>query len=435
MLHHTQIDGCLDRKLVEHLLKDLFVLAACYHEGFNIGAAVEFQNHRRHLDSVGSGAADSENSEWHGGRQSLLHTKETCQDWRMKALILAGGTGSRLRPITHSIAKQLVPVANKAVIEYGIEAIRETGVTDFGIIVGDSRKEIEEHLGDGSRWSASFQFIQQEAPLGLAHAVKTARDYLGSDRFIMYLGDNLIRGGVKELVDQFEHSQFDASILLTKVPNPEQFGVAELEGESVVRLQEKPAKPKSDLALVGVYLFTPLIFEAIETLKPSNRGEYEITDAIQTLIDWQRDVRYQIVTGWWKDTGTVEAMLEANRLILDSLDHASCGSFLDSQIDECVSIAEGAEIQRSKVVGPCIIGARCKIIDSEIGPYAAIGEGSTIVGSRLLNSIVMSGSRIERVPAPISGSLIGRGVTFKGAEKTEGFASLVLGDNSSVILP
>src|SRR5688572_28295285 len=239
----------------------------------------------------------------------------------MKALILAGGKGSRLRPITYSTAKQLVPVANKPVIEYGIEAIREAGVSDFGIIVGDSHAEIEDAMGDGSRWDAKFTYIPQDAPLGLAHAVKTAKPYLQEDRFIMYLGDNLIKTGVADLVKEFENDAYDASILLTRVPNPEEFGVAELDGDRVVRLEEKPKQPKSDYALVGVYLFGPSVFDAIDTLKPSFRGEYEITDAIQKLIDGGKDVRSHIVTGWWKDTGTVQAMLEANRLILETMEH------------------------------------------------------------------------------------------------------------------
>lgn len=353
----------------------------------------------------------------------------------MKALILAGGTGSRLRPITHSIAKQLVPVANKAVIEFGIEAIRETGITDFGIIVGDAHSEIERHLGDGSRWGCKFCYIPQSSPLGLAHAVKTAQDYLGSDKFIMYLGDNLIKGGVSELVTEFQRTPHDASILLTKVPNPEQFGVAELSGDRVVRLQEKPKEPKSDLALVGVYLFTPLIFDAIDTLKPSFRGEYEITDAIQTLIDWDKDVRYQIVTGWWKDTGTVEAMLEANRLILEDMTESNDGVCTDSRIEGSVKIGSGSMVKGSTIRGPAIVGCDCVVENSFIGPYSAIADGVRLVNAEVENSIVMEGSRIEGVRNRVSDSLVGRGVTVCQSDRKPSTVSLVLGDNSSVNLP
>ncbi|MCH8274728.1 MAG: glucose-1-phosphate thymidylyltransferase [Armatimonadetes bacterium] len=353
----------------------------------------------------------------------------------MKALILAGGKGTRLRPITYSVAKQLVPVANKPVIEYGIEAIRESGVRDFGIIVGESEAEIRQALGDGSRWDAKFTFIRQDAPLGLAHAVRTAQPYLQDDRFIMYLGDNLIKGGVRELVREFEGGDFDASILLTHVPNPWEFGVAELEGDRVLRLEEKPKAPKSDLALVGVYLFTPLVFEAIKTLKPSFRGEYEITDAIQTLIDWGKDVRYEIVTGWWKDTGTVEAMLEANRLILEGMKHTVKGKIEDAKIEGPVTVEEGAKIVRSTVRGPAIIGAGCEILDSFVGPFTSIADRTRVKESEIEYSIVMDDCFIDNVDGRISGSLIGRGVTVTRSQGKPKSVCLVLGDNSSVVMP
>jgi glucose-1-phosphate thymidylyltransferase len=352
----------------------------------------------------------------------------------MKALILAGGKGSRLRPITFSTAKQLVPVANKPVIEYGIEAICEAGISDFGIIVGDSHGEIESALGDGSRWGAKFTYIPQDAPLGLAHAVKTAKPYLQDDRFIMYLGDNLIKTGVAGLVDEFKNDAFDASILLTQVPNPEEFGVAVLDGDRVVHLEEKPKQPKSDFALVGVYLFGPSVFDAIDTLQPSFRGEYEITDAIQKLIDDGKNVRSHIVTGWWKDTGTVQAMLEANRLILETMSHSIDGEIYDSEIDETVSVGEGARIVSSCIRGPAIIGPRCVIEHAYVGPFTSISKGVTLKNAEIEYSIVMDDCRIEDA-GRITGSLIGRGVNVTRAARKPASLGLVLGDNSSVTLP
>jgi glucose-1-phosphate thymidylyltransferase len=352
----------------------------------------------------------------------------------MKALILAGGKGSRLRPITFSTAKQLVPVANKPVIEYGIEAIREAGISDFGIIVGDTHAEIESALGDGSRWDAKFTYIPQDAPLGLAHAVKTARPYLQDDRFIMYLGDNLIKTGVAGLVAECENDAFDASILLTRVPNPEEFGVAELDGDRVVHLEEKPKQPKSDYALVGVYLFGPSVFDAIDVLQPSFRGEYEITDAIQGLIDEGKDVRSHVVTGWWKDTGTVQAMLEANRLILETMAHAIDGEIQDSEVDDTVSVGEGARVVSSCIRGPAIIGPGCVIEHAYVGPFTSIAAGVTLRNAEIEYSIVMDDCRIEDA-GRITGSLIGRGVNVTRAARKPASLGLVLGDNSSVTLP
>ncbi len=353
----------------------------------------------------------------------------------MKALILAGGKGSRLRPITFSLAKQLVPVANKPVIEFGIDAIRAAGITDFGFIVGDTAADVKNALGNGDRWNATFSFIPQDAPLGLAHAVKTARDYLGNDKFIMYLGDNLIKTGVKELVKEFEASTADAMILLTRVPNPSEFGVAELDGDRVVRLEEKPKEPKSDYALVGVYMFTPIIFEAIETLTPSFRGEYEITDAIQTLLDLKKDVRCHIVTGWWKDTGTVDAMLEANKLILESMEHSNDGEVIDSQVAGGVTIGSGTTVSGSRITGPAIIGENCVLQNATIGPFTSIASGTRIVSSTIECSIIMDDCTIEGLDAPMFRSLIGRGVTVGKSEEHPRSLCIVLGDHSTIALP
>ncbi len=354
----------------------------------------------------------------------------------MKALILAGGTGSRLRPITYSMAKQLVPVANKPVIEYGIEAIAAAGVKQFGIIVGDTGPAVELAVGDGSRWGIEITYIPQSAPLGLAHAVATAKPFLGDDDFVMYLGDNLIKSSVATLVSEFQTHRPAATILLTPVPNPSDFGVAELENNRVVRLQEKPKDPKSNLALVGVYLFDKRIHDVIAVLKPSARGEYEITDAIQSLVDGKMEVRSHIVEGWWKDTGTVDAMLEANRLILEDIDPCLDGeSDAHSKIEGRVQIGKGSKIENSVVRGPAVIGANCIVKDSYVGPFTALADNCKLESTEIENSIVMADSEIIDAPSRLASCLIGRGVKIthqKGMPRT---MQLVLGDSSSAALP
>jgi glucose-1-phosphate thymidylyltransferase len=354
----------------------------------------------------------------------------------MKALILAGGTGSRLRPITYSMAKQLVPVANKPVIEYGIEAIAEAGVKEFGIIVGDTGAAVEAAVGDGSRWGIQITYIPQAAPLGLAHAVSTALPFLGADDFVMYLGDNLIKSPVSNLVREFQEHRPAATILLTPVPNPSDFGVAELEQNRVVRLQEKPKEPKSNLALVGVYLFDRRIHDSIAELEPSARGEYEITDAIQGLIDRNQEVRSHIVEGWWKDTGTVEAMLEANRLILEDLEPSMLGTADDhSRIEGRVKIGKGTVLKNSVVRGPAVIGDNCRVEDSFIGPFTALADNASIRSTEIENSIVMNDCVLEDAPSRLESCLIGRGASIKHRKGTPKTIQLVLGDSSSVTLP
>lgn len=351
----------------------------------------------------------------------------------MKALILAGGTGSRLRPITYSMAKQLVPVANKPVIEYGIESIAEAGIRDFGIIVGDTGPAVEAAVGDGSRWGIRITYIPQPAPLGLAHAVATAQPYLGEEDFIMYLGDNLIKSSVAGLVREFESHRPAATILLTPVPNPSSFGVAEMEEGRVVRLEEKPAQPRSNLALVGVYLFDRRIHDSIARLQPSPRGEYEITDAIQGLIDEGLVVRSHIVEGWWKDTGTVEALLEANRLILADLVPDVRGDVdADSRLEGPVRIGAGTRVVRSTITGPAIIGEGCVLEDARVGPNTAIDSRTEFRGGEIEDSIVFSESRLTVPGCRIARSLIGRGVTV--SRSGESCLELVLGDSSVVSL-
>ncbi|MFG2127291.1 glucose-1-phosphate thymidylyltransferase [Streptomyces sp. NPDC048751] len=351
----------------------------------------------------------------------------------MKALVLSGGAGTRLRPITHTSAKQLVPVANKAVLFYGLESIAAAGVTDVGVIVGDTADEIREAVGDGASFGLDITYIPQEKPLGLAHAVLIARDYLGDEDFVMYLGDNFIVGGITHLVDTFRRTRPDAQILLTRVPDPRAFGVAELNGSGqVVGLEEKPEHPKSDLALVGVYLFTPVIHEAVRAISPSRRGELEITHAIQHLIDTGADVRSTLIKGYWKDTGNVVDMLEVNRTVLEGLERR-----IDGQVDGGsetigrVVVEEGARVVNSRVVGPVVIGAGTEVRDSYVGPFTSIAENCRITDSELEFSIVLRDSSIHGV-GRIENSLIGRHVEVTPAPVVPSAHRLVLGDHSKV---
>ncbi|UCD84416.1 MAG: glucose-1-phosphate thymidylyltransferase [Deltaproteobacteria bacterium] len=357
----------------------------------------------------------------------------------MKGLILSGGKGTRLRPITHTGAKQLVPVANKPILFYGIEAIRDAGIEQIGIVVGDTHREIREAVGDGSRWGVKITYIEQEAPLGLAHAVMVSEDFLREEPFVMYLGDNLIIDGISSLVDEFRNDQPNSQILLARVPNPGQFGVAELSGGAkgevgkVVKLEEKPKKPKSDLALVGVYMFDKNVFNAVKAIKPSNRGELEITDAIQWLIDQDYMVNPHIINGWWKDTGKLEDILEANRMILDTLEMRVEGKVdKDSRIDFKVVIEPGAEVVRSNIRGPAIIGKDSRIIDSYIGPFTSVNCNTEIRASEIEHSIIMENCRITDVGARIEGSLIGRDVEVSKSEFKPRAYRLMLGDNSRI---
>ncbi|MGW2176607.1 glucose-1-phosphate thymidylyltransferase [Streptomyces sp. NPDC001732] len=352
----------------------------------------------------------------------------------MKALVLSGGAGTRLRPITHTSAKQLVPVANKPVLFYGLEAIAEAGITEVGIIVGDTAPEIREAVGDGSALGIEVTYIPQEEPLGLAHAVLIARDFLGDDDFVMYLGDNFIVGGITGLVDEFRSDRPDAQILLTQVPNPTSFGVAELDAAGrVVALEEKPKEPKSDLALVGVYLFTPAIHEAVRSIEPSWRGELEITHAIQWLIDQKRDVRSTTIRGYWKDTGNVTDMLEVNRTVLETVEpfHEDAEVDEDSEIIGRVRIEAGARVSRSRIVGPAIIGARAVISGAYVGPFTSVSEDVRIEDSEIEYSIVLRGASVAGVRR-VEASLIGRDVEVTPAPRSPSAHRLVLGDHSKV---
>lgn len=351
----------------------------------------------------------------------------------MKALVLAGGSGTRLRPFTLTSPKQLVPVANKPVLYYVLEAIAEAGITDVGIVVGETAAEIRSAVGDGSEFGLDVAYLRQEAPLGLAHAVLIAQEFLGDDDFVMYLGDNFIIDGISGAVRHFAAERPDAQVLLTRVADPTAFGVAELDAAGrIARLEEKPAEPRSDLALVGVYLFTPAVHEAVRSIEPSARGELEITDAIQWLIDAGRDVRSTTISGYWKDTGNVTDMLEVNRSVLEGIEPHTAG-FADaaSELVGRVRLEAGAEVRDSRIVGPAVIGAGAVISGSYVGPYTSIGEGCRIEDSEIEFSIVQRDSHLGGVRR-VQGSLIGRNVTVTPAPRIPAGNRLILGDHSKV---
>ena len=355
---------------------------------------------------------------------------------QLKGLILSGGAGTRLRPITHTSAKQLVPVANKPVLFYGIEALVEAGITEIGIIVApETGDEIREAAGDGSAFGAKITYIEQEAPLGLAHALLTAEDYLGQSpvRHVPRRQPAAKRPGRPGRGVPRERAR--GADPADAVKDPESYGVAELDGERVVRLVEKPKDPPSDLALVGVYMFGPEIFAAAKSIKPSARGELEITDAIDALINGGKRVEPHIVRGWWKDTGRLEDMLEANRLVLEDIERRLDGELIDSKVEGKVVIEKGAKLERSTVRGPAIIGAGAHITDSYVGPYTAIDRDVVIAGSEIEHSIVLAGSRIRDLPARMEASLLGKGVTLErslGMPKTLRF---LVGDSADISIP
>ncbi|MFI8324561.1 glucose-1-phosphate thymidylyltransferase [Streptomyces sp. NPDC085529] len=351
----------------------------------------------------------------------------------MKALVLSGGSGTRLRPITHTSPKQLVPVANKPVLYYVLEDIAGAGITDVGIVVGETADEIQDAVGDGSKFGLQVTYLPQHAPLGLAHAVLIAREFLGDDDFVMYLGDNFVVGGITDLVDEFRAERPDARILLTRVPDPTAFGVAELDAEGRVRgLEEKPERPKSDLALVGVYLFTPAVHEAVRAIKPSWRGELEITHALQWLIDHRRDVRSTVIHGYWKDTGNVADMLEVNRTVLEGIEARVEGTVDEaSEVIGRVRIDAGARVLGSRIVGPAVIGAGTVIENSYVGPYSSIADNCRIEDTEIEFSIVLNDARLNGVRR-VRASLVGRSVTVSPAPRVPSSNRLVLGDHSEV---
>jgi glucose-1-phosphate thymidylyltransferase len=347
----------------------------------------------------------------------------------MRALVLSGGAGSRLRPLTHTQAKQLIPIAGEPILFHALEAIRDTGISEVGIVVGATGAEVRAAVGDGSRWDLAVTYIEQSEPLGLAHAVLTAADFVRGEPFLMYLGDNVLLEGVTRFVREFERTRPDAQIFVTRVAEPEHFGVVVLEGERAVRLVEKPRTFVSDLALVGVYLFDDSILEACATLEPSWRGEYEITEAIQWLVDAGRTVRVELLSGWWKDTGRPEDLLEANRMLLAAREPTIEGDVdAASTLDGAVTVAAGATVRRSTLTGPVVIGAGCLVEGSSIGPDVSVEQGCTVRDSTIRDSILMAGCTVVGVDA-LEASILGRNVEVRHAASGRSHR-VVVGDQS-----
>ena len=363
----------------------------------------------------------------------------------MKGLILAGGAGTRLRPLTHTSAKQLVPIANKPILFYVIEQMAAAGIKDVGVIVGDTHAEIEAAVGDGSTFGVEVTYIPQELPLGLAHCVLIARDFLRDDDFVMYLGDNMLEQDLRVIVDRFEATReprlyFDgperrpvAQILLARVDEPRQFGVAELDryGE-IVRLVEKPIDPPSDLALTGVYVFDNTVHQAIDSITPSARGELEITDAIQWLLDHGHRVGHEILQGWWIDTGKKDPLLDCNRLVLDTIASRIDGVLdASSKVEGRVVIEAGARLERSTVRGPAVVGRDAVLVDTYVGPYTSIGSECELRDAEIEHSVVLERTRIVGV-SRIRDSLLGREVEVMRSDARPQATRLMLGDHSRV---
>jgi glucose-1-phosphate thymidylyltransferase len=348
--------------------------------------------------------------------------------------VLSGGKGTRLYPLTYTSAKQLIPVANKPVLYRVIEAIRDAGITEIGIVVGDTAEEIKLAVGRGGRWGANIVYIEQEAPLGLAHAVKISEDFLGDERFVMFLGDNVIEGGISPLIAQFANSEFNSQIVLTRVDMPEQYGVAELDNEGrIVRLIEKPKEPPSDLALVGIYMFDHHIFEAVKSIAPSWRGELEITDAIQWLVEHEYAVYPYIHRGWWIDTGAPGDMLEANSLVLEELTPCVEGYVdRDSEVDSRVTVEKGAEVINSVIRGPAIIGEDSRIVNAYVGPFTSIYHHVLIENAEISRSIVLEHSQIRNLDNRIEDSLIGRHVVIHRSPIRPRAYKFTIGDHSQL---
>jgi len=349
----------------------------------------------------------------------------------MKGLILSGGFGRRLRPLTYSGAKQLIPVANEPIIFYGINALVTTGIQELGIVVGETAEEVKQVVGTGERWGIKITYIQQEAPLGLAHAIQISKSFLKDEPFVMYLGDNILKEGINDFVKQFKKTQPHALILLTEVPNPQDFGVAVINNEGTVqKLIEKPEKPPSNLALVGVYLFNKEIFTAIEHIKPSWRNELEITDAIQWLLDSKFKVESHMVKGWWKDTGKPDDIIEANLLVLEGIKSQNKATCTDSSVNGRIRAGTGTVIKKSIVRGPAVIGKNTKIIHSYIGPFSSIGNNVNIENSEIECSVIMEGSTIKNVEKRIDRSIVGKNVIINVTAQSPHTHKFLLGDQS-----
>ena len=350
----------------------------------------------------------------------------------MKALITAGGHGTRLRPITHTKNKHLIPIANRTMLSYSLKFAAEAGITEAGIIINQGDTEIEGEFGSGSDLGLKITYIPQEAPLGLAHVVKIAQPFIGDENFIFYLGDNILVGGIRKFIDEFESNGSNCHLVLSKVSDPERFGVPEIEGDKIIGVEEKPTEPKSSFAVTGIYLYDSSIFEAVNNIEPSARGELEISDAHQYLLDNGRNVTFSEITGWWKDTGKASDLLEANRLVLDNLQEERNGTVENSNVTGRVSIGEGSKVIGSTIRGPAILGKDVIVENAYIGPHTAIADGCRIIGSELEYSILMERTSIIDVQTRIESSLIGYDAeVIRGSAKPKSHR-LLIGDQSRI---
>jgi glucose-1-phosphate thymidylyltransferase len=351
----------------------------------------------------------------------------------LKALIASGGRGTRLRPLTHTQNKHLIPIANKPILYYAIEAAVGAGIREIGIVHNADSREVPNYIGDGAKWGVRITYIPQQTPGGLAQVVMLAEDFIGSDKFIFYLGDNMVVGGVKRFVEEFERSDFNCFLTLSRVKDPERFGVPEIRGGRIVGVEEKPKKPKSSFAVAGIYLYDNHIFKAVKALKTSARGELEISDAHQYLIDKGYKVGYTEITGWWKDTGKPADLLEANRLILDSFTPRNDGE-VDSGSDVAgkVVVELGARIINSKVRGPAIIGKNCIVENSYIGPFTSIGDRTVVSNSEVEYSIVLRDCKIQNIGLRLEGSILGNDVEIVEANGKPRVHRFMIGDQSRV---
>ena len=354
----------------------------------------------------------------------------------MKGLILSGGKGTRLRPLTYTSSKQLIPIANKPIIFYGIEQLVLCGIKDIGIVVGDSKDEIKRIVGNGQKWNVNITYIHQKEPLGIAHAIKVSRDFLEEDDFLLYLGDNLLNDDLRSFIDDFNEKELDEKILLTEVKHPEMFGVVEFKDKKIVRLIEKPKNPPSNLALCGIYIFNKNIHPIIDELKPSHRGEYEITEAIQNLFDKGYKLGYSLVKGWWKDTGKLEDLLAANRIVLDRSLKLNIKLDLDDtvSIEGRVEIGVDCKIHNTLIRGPVIIGNSVEIDSAYIGPYSSIADNCIITHSEIENSIILNDATIRSIKKRIQNSLIGKNASIISHNEKPNAHSFMIGDNSIINL-
>ncbi len=363
----------------------------------------------------------------------------------MKAIITAGGRGTRLRPITHTFNKHLIPIANKPIIEYAIEAVRDSGISDIGVIYNEGSRssgldELREYLKDGERFNVKITYIKQKEPIGLADCIRVSKDFIGDDKFVFYLGDNMLASGIKEFKEDFEKdTESTCYLLLSQVPDPQRFGVPVFDkNKKLVRIEEKPENPQTDLAVTGIYFYSPEVFRAFEgkdQIHPSKRGELEVSDLHQYLLDHNYKIKTYNVSGWWKDTGKLNDLLSANRLILEKHHiYKKGGSVTDSTVEGDVDIDNGAIVSNSLIRGPVVIGKDTKILNSYIGPFTSIDNGCNITGSEIENSIILENTTILDVPYRIDSSLIGKDVKVIKKDKRPKTISLMIGDHSEIRL-